>query len=297
VVSLAFEQAATSPKRWQWELSSRYSQPNNCGPTCITFIAGFYKDTASYGIETTRRLINGMGPYNVNGSSVWGAPPNTPTNTWQQRDMLIKRGVGAEVRQINVLSQLRDFVGGGQRPILVGLLMEHVPDYIKDHSFDGWHAVVVMDWGHRNGQSGFWIMDPNFHPPSDGYRVDPDRGRKWYPDWVMQKAMLDASPAPWAVVPLRKKDAPLTRGRGRVNGPGVPIRKEKAWDSANVWARSRANGYTYRESDGHRLWTNAHVYYYFGWDSSKKWARVATATGRRLYIHRSDFEVVRYPGS
>lgn len=290
-----YEEATTAIKRFQWEESSKYSQANNCGPTCVTFIAGFYKDVSGYGIETTRRLITGMGPYNVNGAVVYGAPQDTPTQPWQQRDMLIKRGVPAEARAITNMAQLRDIVRGGQHPVLVGLLMSQVPDAIKDHTFDGWHAVVIMDVATKDGVLGFWVMDPNFHPRKDGYRIDPDHGRKFYPAWVIQKAMFDANPNSWGVVPLSRKRVPNTNGRGRVEGPGSVVRTDPRWGSDTAWARARRDGSTYRLRDGRRLWANTQRYYFFGFTKDKKWAKVATKSGRRFYIHRSEFTVTRWP--
>jgi hypothetical protein len=229
----------------------------------------------------------------VNNQIVYGAPQNMPTQPWQQRDMLVKRGVPAEVKEITSLGQLRELVGGGQRPVLVGLLMSQVPNIIKDHTFDGWHAVAVEDWGWQGGTRGFWLMDPNFHPPSDGYRIDPDHGKKFYPDWVMQAAMLDSSAQAWAVVPDARKFIPDTRGRGRLKVGGA-LRTDKITNSSTTWARAKRDGFTYR-IDGKRLWTNAHVYYFFGWDRTRKWARVSTASGRRFFIRRDEFAVVRWP--
>jgi hypothetical protein len=187
-----------APKRNQWENSSLYSQAYNCGPTCITQIACFYRDTY-LGVEATRKIIAGTGPYNVTGvgDTVYGAPQGTPTTAWQQAEMLRKRGIGAKVFQIDSLPELRDLLKTGRRPVLIGIEMIRVPPSIRDHPFTGWHAVLVL----ASTLGGFWITDPNFNPP---WRPDPENGRKWYPDAVLQYAFINNAPR-WSVIPDHPK--------------------------------------------------------------------------------------------
>lgn len=195
--------AAVSPPRYQWEASSLYSQPYNCGPTSVTKIACFYKDTW-FGIEATRKLIAGMGPYHVNQDIYYGAPQGTATNAWQQTEMLRKRGVPCDVRQISTLSELHGLIDTGRRPILVGIEMSKVPFEIKGHNFLGWHAVVFLGLAYdRFGNRGVLVNDPNFAPGSDD-----SKGKRFYPDWILQSAWLNNSPR-YCVVPKYLKPVTL----------------------------------------------------------------------------------------
>lgn len=183
---MVFTSAITATKRFQFDKTSgslEYSQRYNCGPTCVSMVAGFYNDNTP-GIEATRRLA---------------AAPGRPTTYYEQRDMLIRRGVPATFIQLSTLQQIRNIVGSGRRPIVIGVEMWKVPWYVRDHPFLGWHAVVIL--GVASG--GFWVNDPNFSP-AGGSRPDPDRGKKFWPDWVMQAAFINANNSP-AIVPLAAK--------------------------------------------------------------------------------------------
>ncbi len=278
---MVYTSALQAPKRFQWETNSDPSKAFNCGPTCVTQIAGFYRDS-SYYIETTRRLVTAC---------------CTPTNAWQQRDMLIRRGVPATVREIGSVGELHSLVDSGRRPVVIGVQMSRVPDIYRDHPFLGWHALTVISGGWLNGYRGFWVTDPNFSP-AGGIRPDPDRGMKWYPDWVMQNAYINNSPR-FSVVPNSLKAIPTTptttlKGRGRVAGPDCNIRSSMSvTSSTNIYARSHADGYTYRRSDGRRLWSNSSQYIFLGW--SGDWAKVRTGGGQNLFIWRSVFVVTVNP--
>lgn len=266
-------------KRYQWEANSAPSQAFNCGPTCATFIAGYHKE-AWYGIEATRRLVTGAG---------------TPTTAWQQRDMLAKRGVPAQVRVIDSLATLHALVDSGRRPIIIGVQMSRVPSTVRDHPFTGWHALVVLSGGYLNGVRGFWVLDPNFSPPG-GIRPDPDGGRKWYSDAVMQSAYINNTPR-YAVVSDSAKPLPASlKGRGYVKTPSgtnvINIRRSASL-SALVYARARSDGYTYRVSDGKRLWSNRSLYIITKLTSD--WVHVRTGTGLDLAISRPLFVVTVYP--
>lgn len=204
--------ATSSPPRFQFEVSSgtlNQSQVWNCGPTCVAKIADYYRDYW-FGIEAGRYLLGGMGPYNVNGDIVYGAPPSMPTNAWQQRDMLQKRGVPCEVYGVPSVEALRNLVSGGKRPILLGLNFARVPDSIAGHPFQGWHAIVVLNTATSpEGARGFLVNDPNFAPGSD-----PSRGKRFYPESTMAYALSDPE-TNWAVVPLSPKNTqtPLTEAQ------------------------------------------------------------------------------------
>lgn len=184
--------ASHSPGRFQWENSSGNpwaSQSNNCGPTSVTKIADFYNDTL-FGIEQTRYLATGC---------------CQPTTCSQQSVMMAKRGVPNRAMYFNTLGEIDAMVGwDGRRPILIGMLMSRVPYGIKDHPFDGWHAVAVLKQAERNGVSGYLINDPNFSP-AGGYRPDPDHGVKFYPRWALDYAFIQNAPR-WGVAPYNPKE-------------------------------------------------------------------------------------------
>jgi hypothetical protein len=181
--------AIQSPPRFQFESNSGSlwaSQTNNCGPTCVTKIAQFYKDRY-FGIEATRRLVTAC---------------CTPTSAFNQRDMLVKRGVPAAVVTISSIAELRQLVSGGTRPIVIGVLMSRVPSAVRGHPFTGWHAICVLATAYVGGP-GFWVNDPNFSP-AGGIRPDPMQGRRFYSEAVMKHAFIDNAPR-WSVVPLAHK--------------------------------------------------------------------------------------------
>lgn len=270
--------ATQSTKRYQWEDNSKYSQSWNCGPTCATMIASYYRGVF-LGIEATRKLV---------------ATPQTPTSVTQQRDMLIKRGVPATVVQIDSLAELHSIVDSGRRPTILGIEMIRVPYNYRDHPFLGWHAVVVMSGASNSGVRGFWVNDPNFSP-TGGIRPDPDHGMKWYPDWVIQAAVINNTQR-WAVVPNSAKPlpapAPATRGRGHIATPSGTNRcniRKSASLSGLIYAFARSDGYTYRQADGARLWSNGSKYLFWGWNG--EFANCQTGSGLRVYIHKSVFIV------
>lgn len=281
--------ATQSTKRFQWEDNSRSSQSWNCGPTCVTFIASYYRGTF-YGIEKTRLLI---------------APPQTATSCVQQRDMLIARGVPSAFKQIDTLAEMHQLVDSGRRPIIVGILMSRVPSNYRDHPFLGWHAVTVMSGATNNGVRGFWVNDPNFSP-AGGIRPDPDRGQKWYPDWVMQAAFMNNSPR-WSVIPNSPKPLPVAptqtyKGRAHVKTPPaggvINIRSGPTTNAANVFARAMPDGYTYRQSDGAKLWSNGSSYILIGFatdSAGQRWAKLVTGSGQRLYCLQSLMIITVWP--
>lgn len=186
-----YTDASLSTPRYQWDQSSGSfwaSQQVNCGPTSVTKIADFYKDK-HFAIEATRRLAVGC---------------CIATNCTQQAIMMTERGTPAIAMWIDTMGELDYLVGwDGKRPIVVGIEMIRVPYYIKDHVFNGWHAVAVLKRVERNGIEGYLINDPNFSLPG-GNRPDPDHGKKFYPRWVMDYAFIQNS-IRWGVVPNKAK--------------------------------------------------------------------------------------------
>jgi len=251
--------ATDAKKRQQWEKSSgtpNASQSNNCGPTCITFIAGFYRDDYNIGIEPTRRAITGC---------------CAPTNSAQQTEMLIARGVPAASIWIDALSQLDNIVTGGTHPIVIGVQMSRVPASVRDHPFLGWHALVVMDTAIKDGIPGYWIMDPNFSPPG-GYRPDPDHGKKFYSRRIMEYAYIQNS-IRRGIAPLKAKQTntvgglPVTNWRSEA-GKKVSIKRNKPMRAAaHLGARSYGN--TGDSKKTLRLW--GHVTDGQAVDGSRKW--------------------------
>jgi hypothetical protein len=286
--------AVDSPSRVQWESNSGThwaSQSNNCGPTCMTKIAQFFKNTW-FGIEATRRLA---------------APCCRATYYAEQRDMLARRGVAATVVTINSIAHMRNLNASGTRPFGIGVYMARVPAVYRDHPFLQWHELVVLDADvSRNGQRGMLIMDPNFSPPG-GYRPDPDRGKKFYPDWVIQYAFINNWPR-IGVVPNAPKRTyashPDWYGRVRPTSHRTRpdtrqnIRDEPDFRDSSIWAVCRGDGYTYKVLEGRvtnrKLWANTTNYLWDGkYDGD--FAKVKTRGGKRLYIYRGIVEVTRKP--
>lgn len=236
---MTYAVALQAPNRQQWEDSSQFSQSWNCGPTCVAFIAGFYRDWRP-AIEYSRRMIAGKGPYYGVGASpsspVYGCPARTPTNAQQQRDMLIARGVPCEARSIDGVAQLHGLVDSGRRPTLIGIEMSRVPAGIRGHSFTGWHAVVVISGANQNGARGFWIMDPNFAAGSS-------ESRRFYSDSLMTMAWENNAPR-WCVVPDQAKptaEAPASYVRFNTGVDGVRIRRGPNANRDNVYATAWAD--------------------------------------------------------
>lgn len=272
--------AVQSPARTQWEASSVASQSYNCGPTSVAKVAQFYTDRWS-GIEAGRKLIAGMGPYNLGGRWVYGAPPYTPTSAAQQRDILIARGVPCDVRRLDSRAQMKELVAGGRRPIIIGVYMARVPAHVRDHSFLEWHAMVVMDTAVVNGVPGFWVMDPNFSPPG-GHRPDPDRGKKFYSESVMEYAYFDNLPR-WAIVPTRAK-AIAAQSEGlpvKFKSPGKP-----SWLRIKANTDVRATPSTSAGVIAHTGANGAGPYPLVGWTRGARYKTSATTTSNIWAIYR-----------
>lgn len=248
---MVYDNSLQAPPRFQFEANSGstyQSQVYNCGPSCATFIAGFYNDSW-YQIETTRRLVTGC---------------CDPTTAHEQAQMLTERGVQADVQAIESMGELDTVLADGMRPIVMGIQMSRVPASVRDHNFTGWHAVTILRKA-RNamGKSGYIVMDPNFSPPG-GYRPDPDRGHKFYSREVMYYAVMQNFQQ-WAVVPrfpkritrwaIVKSTVPLCRRprlSAKINQPhnqfellvkgtvvGGPYKYAGGTKTSKLWIRGR----------------------------------------------------------
>lgn len=213
-----YESVDDSPYRSQFEASSgslTFSQIYNCGPASIVKVAQYHKDKL-FGIEDTRVL---------------GAQRGRPTTAFEQLAMLEGRGVRGDVISIDSMAQLADIVGtSGNRPITIGVQFIRVPDSYADHDFDGWHAITIM---RRVTQpvKGWEYSDSNFSPRG-GIRPDPDHGKKFWPDWVMEYAFIRNFPRMCIVSRRGKAVAPDTV-------IGDPM--DKAFRVADGKIRMRAN--------------------------------------------------------
>ena len=176
------------PPRYQSEPSSVPSEAFNCGVTVAVAIADFYFDRR-HAIEPARKLIAQKGPYNLGKriGSVKGAPEKTPTNSWQQADILRKLGIPCKVIKVKTVAELHAIVDSGRRPVLLGLDFTHVGNETSGYTkkFENWHAIKVRGRMSRNGQVGFAINDPNFWPGSR----DATSGKRFYSDAAMQRAL------------------------------------------------------------------------------------------------------------
>jgi hypothetical protein len=197
---MTYTSTLQAPARFQWDPDSKYPSRTlpdgrieyagawNCGPSCVAFIDQFRNDGKT-SITTIRRSI--------------GIADFTATSITQQRAMLERQGVACYPSQPSV-GTMKTLVSTGRRPIIVGLWMAKVPASVRDHPFLGMHAVVILANATVNGVSGFRVMDPNF---SRVIRPDPDGGHKFYPDWVVAAAFVEASTGgrSWALVPATPK--------------------------------------------------------------------------------------------
>lgn len=222
------------PPRYQSEPSSFPSAAVNCGVTVAVAIADFYLDR-THAIESARKLIEGLGPYDIGDPNgpVKGAPAGTGTNSRQQADMLGKFGIPSTVVTFHKVKELHRIVDQGRRPVLLGLHFRHVPNETSGYSqiLDRWHAIKIRSEMTRDGQPGFAVNDPNFWP---GDR-DVTRGKRFYSDAVMQRALDGPIGGCNGVAPdAAKADANFTEDKamsilGRIkvemNPHNFPVRK------------------------------------------------------------------------
>lgn len=258
--------AIDAPHRSQWEDSSgtfEYSQKYNCGPTCASFIAGYYHD-GKPSIEHTRTLA--------------GVPRGRGTTYPEQARMLGARKIPAVLVDCLSIDHLKRLVKNGRRPIILAIYMGRVPLAYRGYNFSLWHSITLLGFSVKNGVEGAMLNDPNF--------VDKKRCRRWWPNWVLQQAFLDNVQS-WAIVPHEKKHVVVVFDEGV---DGINIRKSPDHRKDNVYAIARTKGPNgiYRKSDGKRIAPITRRFNYIrtvtgpdGW----RYAHVHEF-GRSLYIRR-----------
>jgi hypothetical protein len=180
---MAYARAIDVPLVMQWDPDSRLplpdpgTAPGNCGMAAVVQVAWYYRDYR-YGIYATRRLVT--------------TSLKLSTTVTEQRDALRKRGVPCRLARPTI-AQLHAMLATGRRPVIIGMDMGLVPDSIAGHDFQDDHGVTLR----ANASGGFSLADPNFSTRTN--RLDPTRGRRFYPDWVVKRAYWDAGK--WAIVP------------------------------------------------------------------------------------------------
>lgn len=170
--------------RSQWEANSLPCQSTNCGASCVTFLAKFFRDKLGLKINTTRKLA-------IPSLQCWRGAKYS-----EQQVMLAKRKVPNVMVRITSLQQLRSLTGSGRRPVILFMNMGRVPRSIRGYNFSLMHSIVCMYPKVESGVSGFRMMDPNFR--------DKALCKRFYPDWVIQQAFLNYSEH-YALVPLAVK--------------------------------------------------------------------------------------------
>lgn len=265
------------PTRYQWDPDSRHplpdpgTAPGNCGVTCVTHIAQYYRDQW-FGIYTTRRLV---------------VSDDTQlfTSVGDQAWMLSKRGVPNHILRPGI-GEITRILATERRPVAIGMDMSKVPLSIAGHPFRGSHGVLLRANGIKNGVRGKWAMDPNFNRT---YRRDPTEGRRFYPDSVLGIAYYDAGK--WAIVPASDK---LTVRYVAVNGPGVNIRHAPPlpFVDGNIFARSQRDG-IYRLANGNRLSSLGYHFRFHGWRTIQRGRfAIVEGYGRRLAIRGTNVHFV-----
>lgn len=270
------------PVRYQWDADSRLplpdpgTAPGNCGMTCVAHVAQYYTEKFT-GIYHTRRLST---------TEDW----KMSTTISEQSLSLTKLGVPNIISRPTV-AQITKYLSTGRRPIIVGLNMARVPATIRDHPFEGSHAILLRANARRTDSVGKNAMDPNFNRT---YRLDPDKGQKYYPNWVLEYAYYDAGM--WAIVPLNDKQVPPPwYGRVRViDGNNRHIRESAKEIAGNTWAISRPDGYTHRVSDNQKLFRNAYLYHWNG-EVRNGFYVLKTHSGDTKFIKQSAAKVARQP--
>lgn len=213
---MTLRHVADTPLRLQWDPDSRLplpdpgSAPDNCGPTSVESAGQFFTDHWQ-GIYRTRRL---------------GADAYGPTFFSQQRTMLERRGVPCYLTKLSV-SNLRAIIRGGKRPVVLMLDFSRVPLNVAGHPFRGKHTVLALD---IDGSGFITIRDPNFNRT---YRIDPTKGKRRYPNWVIESAQLAA------IVPHRAKH--VVRYVRLQKGDGINVRKGRGTADrlGTLWATTR----------------------------------------------------------
>lgn len=180
---MAFASPLQTNSELQWDEDSRPNQPYNCGPSSVEKVSNYYTNKLHYGIEKTRDL----------GSARNG----TGTSTHEQKEMLNARGIPSSALTLTP-TQIKKILSTGRRPIVLWLLMEHIPRNIRGHNFTGRHAVSALANGKKGIETGIWINEPNQRRNSPEYekqRFIPDRY------WIPASAAMGR----WCIVPDKDK--------------------------------------------------------------------------------------------
>ena len=264
--------------RYQWDTDSKLplpepgTAPGNCGVTCVTVTAQYYKDQW-FGIYSTRRLVVS------NDSQLF-------TSVGDQSWMLEKRGVPNHISR-PIIGEITSILAKERRPITVGLDMSRVPLSIAGHPFRGSHGILLRANGTKNGVPGKWAMDPNFNRT---FRQDPTDGRRFYPDSLLKLAYYDSGK--WAIVPDKDK---VTERYVNVNGPDVNIRHAPPapfTGQENIFARSRRDG-IYRLDNGRKLSGLGYDFRFRRWrETDRGTFCIVEGYGRRLAIRKSNIHFV-----
>lgn len=266
------------PTRYQWDQDSRLplpdpgTAPGNCGVTCVTVTAQYYRNQW-FGIYATRKLVVS------NDSQMF-------TSVGDQSWMLEKRGVPNHILRPTI-AEITRILADQRRPVTVGLDMSKVPLVVAGHPFRGSHGILLRANGWKDGVHGKWALDPNFNRT---YRRDPTEGRRFYPDSVLGQAYYNAGK--WAIVP--DKDKVVDRFVN-VDGPEVNIRRAPPapfTGERNIFARSRRDG-IYRLDTGNRLsGLNYNFRFHYWRETQHGTFAIVDGYGRRLAIRKGNCHFV-----
>lgn len=205
-----------SPMREQWERFSNSveDRPDNCGPTAIAKALDYHRDR-HHTIDSVR---------NATGIR------NGPVTYSGDLKAMLAFGVSAYIAHPSV-SELKQLIATGRRAVCIGVDCSQIPYAYRDHPFTGMHLITLME----NDDAGVRYMDPNFNTFTG--RVDPDRGYKFMPDWVLRKAFRHRFPdgsigrgvaiIPTSPKPLPKPATPLPKppvGQYVADGDPAPMR-------------------------------------------------------------------------
>lgn len=182
------------PAQFQWDSDSS-DKSDNCVPTVIAQIAGFYRDS-HVSPDAARVAMTG---------SKWGGP----TNHQQAVAGLLRLGVSSAVEGTEFPSGVRSRLNQGY-PLAVMVDYAKIPKnraYRTDFNFNGWHEVLFCKTDTVNGVQGVWVRDPDHGSPARPERPDktfwPDS--VWVPafklatlgrGYVCRPAKLKAAPPP-----------------------------------------------------------------------------------------------------
>jgi hypothetical protein len=185
------------PPQFQWDADSYPCKPDNCNPTSVAMVAGFYKDrriAPSY----ARKLMQA-------GSTRCGA-----TNFEEGRNGLIRLGVPAAYGWLTV-SALKRKVNAGV-PVIISMNYGKLPNirmYQTDYNFNGWHAVVVVKCVSRKDHNGRIVPGVLVRDPDHASPARPERPQStFWPDHIWVETYVRGSSGGVACWPKYKKVIP-----------------------------------------------------------------------------------------